>query len=229
MEKREDINYDDEIDLFELFERLYKEKWLIIVITSVITVLTAIVSLSLPKVYKATMYFELSRITVSELQELRELLVKNNRFKFRIDIGTIPNSSTNKIEVEGKSPEDAKNNLLEVINHLNELNMIKIQLIKEDLTDRLNSINRVLLELSRRNNIIYDYDPKKDVEILVQKQKIEKWLQKSELIILSSKIFVTSEPVRPKPLLYTMIGFVTGLFLAIFIALIRDFIINRKK
>ena len=243
MEKREVTNYDDEIDLFELFEKLYQQKWFIIGITSVITVLTAIISIIMPKVYKASVYFEFSNlpnsatnlilidkiVTISSsplisVYQIKEMLDKSNRFKFRIDIKDIRNSITKLIETEGKSPEDAENNLLEVINYIN---MVKFQQIKEDLINRLNFINSVLLELNTKNNILYD--PLKKIEVLEQKQKIEKWLQKPELIIQSSEIIVTSKPVRPKPLLYTMIGFVTGLFLAIFIALIRDFIINRKK
>ena len=45
---------NDEIDLFELFESLWKEKVLIVAITLVITLASAAVSLSLPNVYKAS-------------------------------------------------------------------------------------------------------------------------------------------------------------------------------
>ena len=45
---------NDEIDLFELFESLWKEKVLIVAITFVITLMGASISLSLPNVYKAS-------------------------------------------------------------------------------------------------------------------------------------------------------------------------------
>ena len=45
---------DDEIDLFELFESLWKEKVLIVAITFVITLMSGSVAFSLPPTYEAS-------------------------------------------------------------------------------------------------------------------------------------------------------------------------------
>jgi LPS O-antigen subunit length determinant protein (WzzB/FepE family) len=40
---------NDEIDLFELFQKLYREKWLILVITAITTLIAIAVSFFIPK------------------------------------------------------------------------------------------------------------------------------------------------------------------------------------
>ncbi|MBE0493898.1 MAG: LPS O-antigen chain length determinant protein WzzB [Thiomicrospira sp.] len=45
--------YDDEIDLFELWQTIWSQKWLIIGLTLLVTVLAALYALSLPKVYQS--------------------------------------------------------------------------------------------------------------------------------------------------------------------------------
>lgn len=48
-----EFNRDDEIDLRELFEILWKEKWLIIGITTVAAIISVIVSLTMTDIYRA--------------------------------------------------------------------------------------------------------------------------------------------------------------------------------
>jgi uncharacterized protein involved in exopolysaccharide biosynthesis len=44
-------------------------------------------------------------------------------------------------------------------------------------------------------------------------------LQNPEFVILLTEIQTSSKPVRPKPLLYTSVGFIAGVFLGIFVVL----------
>ena len=44
---------NDEIDLFELFQKLYERRWIILGITAFTTVLAILVSVLMPKAYKA--------------------------------------------------------------------------------------------------------------------------------------------------------------------------------
>lgn len=46
-------HYEDEIDLFELWQTIWSQKWLIIGLTLIVSTLAAVYSISLPKVYKA--------------------------------------------------------------------------------------------------------------------------------------------------------------------------------
>ena len=54
MAKKEIEQFDDEIDLFELFESLWKEKVLIVAITFVITLIGVGYALSIPPTYQAS-------------------------------------------------------------------------------------------------------------------------------------------------------------------------------
>jgi capsular polysaccharide biosynthesis protein len=66
------------------------------------------------------------------------------------------------------------------------------------------------------------------VDLLTEKEQIQKWLQDPKFIILATDIQASSKPVRPKPLLYTLIGFMTGIFLGIFVALVLEAIKSRR-
>jgi uncharacterized protein involved in exopolysaccharide biosynthesis len=53
-------------------------------------------------------------------------------------------------------------------------------------------------------------------------------LQNPEFVVLLTEIQTSSKPVRPKPLLYTSVGFITGIFLGIFVALVLEAIKSRR-
>ena len=65
-------------------------------------------------------------------------------------------------------------------------------------------------------------------DLLNEKEHIKKWLGNPE-VIRPLDIIVSSEPVKPKPLLYTAVGFVSGVFLGIFVALFRHALRSRSK
>jgi len=54
MAKKEIEQFDDEIDLFELIQSLWKEKVLIVAITAVITLIGSGVAFSLTPIYEAS-------------------------------------------------------------------------------------------------------------------------------------------------------------------------------
>lgn len=230
---------EDEIDLFELFQKLYQERWLILGITAIITLITLLVSFLIPKTYKAEAFFEIPTFQTSqntpqniqiinypELSDAFKSYEKYRKFPFEAKISQIRNyPNIGKIEVEGSSPEEAKKNLSEVINIINkELFSEKLNVIEENLNKRINAIDITIKEfISKGNNL---YDPTKIADLLTEKERIQKWLQNPQ-IISPLDIIVSSEPIRPKPLLYTAIGFITGIFLGIFVALIKEAIKSR--
>jgi len=225
---------EDEIDLFKLFQKLYQERWLILGITAITTLITLLVSFLIPKTYKAEAFFELPTFQTSqniqiinypELSDAFKSYEKYRKFPFEAKISQIRNSpNIGKIEVEGSSPEEAKKNLSEVINIINkELFSEKLNVIKENLNKRINAIDITIKEFVSKRSI---YDPTKIADLLTEKERIQKWLQNPQ-IISPLDIIVSSEPIRPKPLLYTAIGFITGIFLGIFVALIKEAIKSR--
>ncbi len=227
---------NEEIDLFELFQKLYEQRWTVLGITALTTVIAALVSILMPKAYKAEAMVEVQIIQGSKVIDISEIqegikTYKDDTLKDilkKVKISPIRNSQNMaKIEVEGTSPQIAKENLEKAVEIINKkLFPQKIEELKKKYTIRLNYINQIISDVSSKNNIIYD--PSKMVDLLTEKEQIQKWLQDPKFIILSTDIQASSKPVRPKPLLYTLIGFITGIFLGIFVALVRETIKSRK-
>ncbi len=221
---KENEIYEDEIDLFDLFDKLNKQKKLIIGITAISTILAIIISLIFPKAYKAEVFFEPKYINISEIEEL----IKSSPELKNIKIKPIKNTGIVKIEIESKSPENAKKELETAINIINnDILPKKREEVSQILNLRHNLINKAILEINSKNQIIYD--PTKVVDLLTEKEQIEKWLKNPNWILPTSEIQLLPDPIRPKPLIYTAIGFIGGLFLGIFIALFKDAIQNRKR
>jgi LPS O-antigen subunit length determinant protein (WzzB/FepE family) len=229
---------NDEIDLFELFQKLYEQRWIILGITALTTVITILVSIFMPKAYKAEAMVKLPVIRIIEKSEIQESIkvYKDDTLKDvlkNVKVFPVRNSQNMaKIEVEGASPQMAKENLEKVLEIINKkLFSQKMEELKEKYAIRLNFINQTISEINSRNDIIYD--PSKIVDLLAEKGQIQKWLQDQKFIILATEIQTSSKPVRPKPLLYTpllytLIGFIIGIFLGIFVALVREAIKSRK-
>ncbi len=77
----QDKTYNDEIGLFELFQKLYEQKWIIIGITAFTTVLAILVSVLMPKAYKAEAIVEVKNISISEIQEGIKLFYEDETLK----------------------------------------------------------------------------------------------------------------------------------------------------
>jgi len=110
---------NDEIDLFELFQKLYEQRWTILGITALTTALAILVSIFMPKAYKAEAMVEVpiigKIIDISEIQEgiktYKDDTLKNVLEK--VKVSPVRNSQNMaKIEVEGTSPQIAKENLV---------------------------------------------------------------------------------------------------------------------
>jgi len=225
----QDKTYNDEIDLFELLQKLYEQKWIIIGITAFTTALAILVSVLMPKAYKAGAIVEVKNISVSEILEGIKLSYEAYEDKTlkdilkKVKVSPIGNNIA-KIEVEGASQKLAKENLEKVIELINKkLFPQKIEDIKKNFNIRLSSIDQTIRYLESKAI----YDPSKYADLVTEKGQILRWLQNPEFVVLLTEIQTSSKPVRPKPLLYTSIGFITGLFLGIFVALVLEAIKSR--
>jgi LPS O-antigen subunit length determinant protein (WzzB/FepE family) len=137
-------------------------------------------------------------------------------------------SNIAKIEItESASPQLAKENLEKVVELINKkLFSQKIEEIKKYYNIRISSIDQTIHEITSGNKTIYD--PSKYADLVTEKGQILRWLQNPEFVILLTEIQTSSKPVRPKPLLYTSVGFITGIFLGIFVALVLEAIKSRR-
>jgi len=226
----------DEIDLFELFQKLYERRWIILGITAFTTALAILVSVLMPKAYKAEAMVEVQTIQGSKIIDISEIqesikIYKDDTLKDilkKVRISPVRNSQNMaKIEVEGTSPQVAKENLEKVVEIINKkLFPHRIEELKKKYETRLNIINQTILNVNSEKHVIFDLS--KIADLLAEKEQIQKWLHDPKFITLASDIQASSKPVRPKPLLYTSVGFITGLFLGIFVALVLEAIKSRK-
>ena len=60
---------NDEIDLFELFQKLYEQRWIILGITALTTALAVLVSIFMPKAYKAHRELDLAYSVYTNLSQ----------------------------------------------------------------------------------------------------------------------------------------------------------------
>jgi LPS O-antigen subunit length determinant protein (WzzB/FepE family) len=228
-----DKTSNDEIDLFELFQKLYERRWIIIGITAFTTALAILVSVLMPKAYKAGAIVEVKNISISEIHAGIKLLYEATEDKTlrrmlkKVKVSPVGNNIA-KIEItKGASPKLAKENLEKVIELINKkLFLQKIEEVKKNLNIRLSSIDQTIRDITLGNKTIYDLSKYSD--LVTEKGQILRWLQNPEFVVLLTEIQTSSKPVRPKPLLYTSVGFMTGLFLGIFIALVLEAIKSRR-
>jgi LPS O-antigen subunit length determinant protein (WzzB/FepE family) len=232
----QDKTYNDEVDLFELLQKPYERRWIIIGITAFTTALAILVSIFMPKAYKAEAMVEVKTtqgskiIDISEIQEsikiYKDDTLKDVLKKVRI-FPVINSKNMAKIEVEGVSPQVAKENLEKVLEIINKkLFPQKMEELKKKYEARLNFINQTILNVSSGKYVIFN--PSEMADLLTEKEQIQEWLQEPKFVILASDIQTSSKPIRPKPLLYTSVGFITGIFLGIFVALVLEAIKSRR-
>jgi len=229
----QDKTYNDEIDLFELFQKLYERRWIIIGITAFTTVLAILVSVLMPKTYKAEAIVEVRNISVLEILGGIKLLYEATEDKTlkkllkKVEVYTVVNNIAKIGVVKGASPQLAKENLEKVIELINKkLFLPKIEEINKNFNIRLSSIDQTIRDITSGNRTIYD--PSKYADLVTERGQILRWLQNPEFVVLLTEIQTSSKPVKPKPLLYTSIGFITGLFLGIFVALVLEAIKSRR-
>ena len=225
---------NDEIDLFELLQKLYEQRWIILGITAFTTALAILVSVLMPKAYKAEAIVGVKNISISEIREGIELLYEATEDETlkdmlkKVKVSPVRNAQgVAKIEVKGASPTLAKENFEKVIELINKrLFLQKIEEINKNFNIRISSIDQTIRDITLGNKTIYD--PSKYADLATEKGQILRWLQSPEFVVLLTEIQTSSKPVRPKPLLYTSVGFITGLFLGIFVALVWDAIKSRR-
>lgn len=235
MEEKAKTN-DDEIDLFDLFSKLYKQKWLILGITAISFLCSLIITFLMPKTYRAEALYVIYKkdytatpiSTYEEISDAFKLYQKNKNPEIKVRFTQVRGTNNIiKIESDSKTPETAVNTLNETVNLINNA-LFKDKLHKEikEATIRLKFINKALEDISKKSGIIYD--PSRVTDLMTEKERIEKWLQNPQIIYPSTEISVSNKPVKPKPLLNITVGIVSGLFIGIFVALLKDSLRERK-
>jgi LPS O-antigen subunit length determinant protein (WzzB/FepE family) len=168
---------NDEIDLFELFHKLYERRWIILGITAFTTVLAILVSVLMPKAYKAEAIVGVKNISIPEIQDGIEIYIRTHEgdalkdILKKVKVSPVRNAPQGlaKIEVEGASPKLAKENLEKVIELINrKLFLQKIEEINKNYNIRLSAIDQTIHDITSGSKTIYD--PSKYADLVNRKR-----------------------------------------------------------
>ncbi len=167
--------------------------------------------------------------TYEEISDAFKLYQKNKNPEIKVRFTQVRGTNNIiKIESDGKTPESAIDTLNETVNLINNA-LFKDKLHKEtkEATTRLKFINKALEDINKKSGIIYD--PSRVTDLMTERKELRKWLPKSSDNLSSTEISVSNKPVKPKPLLNITVGIVSGLFIGIFVALLKDSLRERKR
>jgi capsular polysaccharide biosynthesis protein len=220
--------FDDEIDLFELLQKILKRWKAITGITVAFTVLATMIAFTLPKQYMAQATYEIFTTTTtlidpSMIKEYIDRLTKYKKNIYDFDVTITPKVDKRyiTIEVYGKSRDEAISNLKTITDNII-VNGFKDKIDKEkiNLKTRLQSIDEILSLYKNGKYIILE--PTAISNLLYEKNIIMEWLQNPYILKQVSTIEAPEKPVKPKKMLIIAVAFISGLFMSLFIVLFID-------
>ena len=268
----EQKQYDDEIDLFELAEKLWNKKWFIAAITGIFSVLALVyvffiaktipvyesyVVLLPPKVENMQGFnkgrihtdfplekhtpetifnvflqnLQLTQFQKKHLADNTSLLLKEN------NLDKLPGAIKFLLSLKGNEKELTENTLqhfisqleVETRNSIIETNKNQMQLIIDNLKIEIEASLEVYNKL--------DYgDGKYLLETIEKKKTALSYFNKiaftedfTEVVQMDGDIETIYKPIAPKKGLILTLAFMLGLMLSVFIVLVQDAIIKRKK
>ena len=265
-------NYDDEIDLFELAEKLWGKRWFIATITGVITIIAFVYVFFIAKtipVYESYVVLlppkaenmqgfnkgrihtdfplekytpetifnvflqnlQLTQFQKKHLADNTSLLLKEN------NLDKLPGAIKFLLSLKGNEKELTENTLqhfisqleVETRNSIIETNKNQMQLIIDNLKIEIEASLEVYNKL--------DYgDGKYLLETIEKKKTALSYFNKiaftedfTEVVQMDGDIETIYKPIAPKKGLILTLAFMLGLMLSVFIVLVQDAIIKRKK
>jgi len=226
MEERK-VVYDDEIDLYELFIKLWKHKIFILMFTFLCTVASIVAVNIMPPKYKVTAQvvpnnIEFIKIFYKDLGSYGNIdMVLSNIYigVYTEIIFPLFKSRDLAIKAVGQAlggnsdPEycasiiDEKELSIDVKKNREVTSVIEIEVVHRDSALAYNFANNLLLQVDNELKRIYNI---KDSE--------------TRLLNVTESPVMPKKPYSPKKSLVVAVAFVSSLFLALFLALIIDWI-----
>lgn len=226
MEERK-VVYDDEIDLYELFVKLWKHKIFILMFTLLCTVASIVAVNIMPPKYKVTAKvvpnnIEFIKIFYKDLGSYGNIdMVLSNIYigVYTEIIFPLFKSRDLAIKAVGQAlggnsdPEycasiiDEKELSIDVKKNREVASVIEIEVVHRDSALAYNFANNLLLQVDNELKRIYNI---KD--------------SKTSLLNVTESPVMPKKPYSPKKSLVVAVAFVSSLFLALFLALIIDWI-----
>jgi hypothetical protein len=236
MKKNKKINpeieysYDDEIDLFELFQKIWKWKWITIVLVIIICTATFFYVKSTPVTYTTGATIRIGKIANVLVEQFPEVQTYMRSEVFnKNDINLITFSLKNEINYDQRNV---------VINNVNDNlinNVIKISCTANSPDIAFSCLNKAINNLLNRHNIIYNQALKKlndNIDSLKTKMIIKPIYFLDTYKYPSSLILKPEKPINPdskKLSLKIATAFFSSLFLGIFLSFFIDYILSHRK
>jgi uncharacterized protein involved in exopolysaccharide biosynthesis len=193
---------EDEIDLFELWNGLVAEKWLVFSLTMICVCAALIYVWKAPKLYEASATVQVQQIQMQQIQMASQENMGNSLY------ASIENADKTAALMNGyfaasiSAPKKSEGILiLTAVGPDKEAIVTKVQETYKGLEERYQTIFESLRKLGA-------------VEVLPTQ--------------MIGKVSVSANPVKPKSQLILAVAAVLGLMLGVFIALIRQAIKKRK-
>ncbi len=212
------IQYDDEIDLVELFRKIWKWKWLTIALVLIICILTFFYVSTKPVTYTIESNVRIGKIAnvlVEDLADIKAYL---------------------ETEVNNKNDACLANSILKNdIRENSKTNIIKISCTAGSPDIAFTCSNKAIKNLLDRHNLIYNKAIKKlneNISSIKTKAVIEPEYLLDTYTFPSSLLSKPEIPKNPddkKVFLKVAVAFFSSLFLGIFLSLFIDYILAHRS
>ena len=241
---------EDEIDLRELFKTIIKNKILIAVITSIITLTAIGYAYMAPKIYEAKAVVEIGSVKYNNNSNNsnNSALENSNNIVKRLQIEYMENTAKNQDSVvTSVSLIKGTEGLIEIVVHsiLNEKAkkyiheiIFKIQKEHQEIINNyktliVQNIENLKQQKKELENDKVGFDESKKIQYELSSQINDLNLVISPLNIketkLLGKVILNDFAIKPKKKLIVAVAFITGLILSIFLVFFMEFISKNKE
>ena len=246
---------EDEINLYDYWKVIVRRKRLIIGLFLVAILVSAVISLLMPKIYRGEVVLTQLVLSPKELIAItgnKEILPTTHHSITAIKLNALKDS-TDKLQViiEAKSVDDIPAAVVEIIKYLNNIPFVnrsieegRQRLLKqsEELSIVIEQSNKLaetyekLLKASKYVPIgfspagFYPVDIRKRIsDMKVEKFTIEQALNRPKGVEMLEKPYILKNPVKPSIKKNIVIAGITSLFAGIFLAFFMEFIKNMRR
>lgn len=246
---------EDEINLYDYWRVIVKRKRLIIGLFLVAVLASAIISFSMPKIYRGEVILKLTakELTAKELLSVigkidaERILPTTHHLVADVKLNALKDS-TDKVQliIEAKNTDMLPQAASEFVAYLNDTPIIKrfVEEERQRLLMQSEEINKVIKgsdELTRTYKkllesgrlIIVGFNPiefeKRASDLKIERLAIEQELKRPKGVEMLGKPHILKNPVKPSIKKNIALAGITSLFMGIFLAFFMEYMETNKK
>ncbi len=253
------LNYEDEINLYDLWKVIVKRKAIIIGLFLVSILLAAVITFNMPKIYRGEVILRVTTKDTATAKEIGSIVGKIDSGKMALILPKTSQSitdlklnplkdSTDKMQVtiDSKKADEIPDALSELIQYIKSNPLMKRAFAQErerllkqseelsktiDSSGELVKTYRKLLDAGRLNPI--GFNPielnKRVSDLKIEKLNLEQALENLKGVEPAGELYISKKPVKPKKRLNVALAGMAGLFIGIFIAFLMEGIEKRVR